>query len=106
MFNDTIFIYDEFPTDENEILTRIADPRTKAWDMTGEGIAWKTDVHQKFDADSIVENSTEDGTFDEKIGSEVQNPPSWQYGIDKLGTREDLFYRSESSEYQNKRIQN
>ena len=106
MFNDTIFIYDDFPTDDDQIITRIANPRTKAWDMTGEGIAWKTDVHQKFDADSIVENSTEDGTFDEKIGLEVQVPPNWQYGIDKLGTREDLFYRSESSEYQNKRIQN
>ena len=100
MFNDTIFIYDSFPTGEDDILDYVSKPKTYAWSMTGEGIAWKTDIHQKFDADSLVEKSiTESGNYSDTIGSEVQVPPSWQYGIDKLGTEDDLFYRSQSSEH-------
>ena len=100
MFNDSIFIYDSFPTDDNDILDKISQPKALAWDMTGDGIAWKTDVHQKFDANSLVENYILNGSFPGTIGLEVQVPPNWQYGIDKLGTENDLFYRSQSSEHE------
>jgi len=96
MFNDTFFIYDNFPTDEDEILEKIAKPSVSAWQMSGKDIAWKTDVHQKFDADSTVEKSIDKGQYADEIGNEVQVPPNWQYGIEKLGTKEDLFYRSQS----------
>lgn len=93
-FNDSIFIFDELPDDN--ILDRIVNPKETAWAVKGDGVAWKTDVHQKFDSEKLVINSIKGDTYDKDIGSKVQNPPNWQRGVGELGTAEDLYYRFQS----------
>ena len=44
---------------------------------------------QKFDANSLVEQSITNGTFD----FNVQKPISWQVSAAELGTESDLYYR-------------
>lgn len=92
MFNDTIFIYDGKFTEDN-LIDQIANPVNNndlsPWILEGEGITWTTDRIQKFDANSLVEESIKNETFD----FNVQKPLSWQVSADELGTKSDLYYR-------------
>ena len=94
MFNDTIFVYDSVLTGE-DLIDRIANPGSDkdSWTLHGEGITWTTDRIQKFDANSLVEESIENGTFD----FNVQKPLSWQVSAAELGTDADLYYRLASN---------
>jgi len=93
-FNDSIFIFDELR--DESILDQIVNPKAMAWEVKGDGIAWKTDIHQKFDSEKLVMNNIDGNTYEENIRSKVQNPPNWQYGIGELGTSADLYYRFQS----------
>ena len=93
-FNDSIFIFDELR--DESILDQIVNPKAMAWEVKGDGIAWKTDIHQKFDSEKLVMNNIDGNTYEENIRSKVLNPPNWQYGIGELGTSADLYYRFQS----------
>ena len=98
-FNDSIFIYDDLPNDEDELMDVTVHPNVDAWSLKGDGIAWKTDIVQKFDSDNIVSDSIVDGSYNSVIGDKVQNPPNWQKGIGELGSENDLYYRRLSGKF-------
>ena len=98
MFNDTIFIYDGELTTDSVIIDQIANPASDntlaPWILKGDEITWTTDRIQKFDAESLVEDSIKNGTIK---NFNVQKPGSWQVSAAELGTKSDLYYRLASN---------
>lgn len=94
-FNDSIFIYDNLPSDDSELMDKIVHPNDDAWSLKGDGIAWKTDIVQKFDSENKIDDliGATDDSYNTIIGDKVQKPPNWQKGIEELGTENDLYYR-------------
>lgn len=87
MFNDTFFLYTTWSDDE--LYDKVSQPHVGAIETHGEGISWITDRVQKYDADHLVENMIKENNYN----LNVNTPPNWQFGVETLGTSDDLYYR-------------